>query len=72
MPRDEVEAALAGGLREAARRRLPGKEVTPFLLAALAEATSGRTRTANLGLLENNARIAAGIDRELLLSDTAR
>ena len=33
---------------------------------------SGRTRTANLGLLENNARIAAGIDRELLLSDTAR
>jgi len=72
VPRDEVEAALAGGLREAARRRLPGKEVTPFLLAALAEATSGRTRTANLGLLENNARIAAGIDRELLLSDTAR
>src|SRR2546428_6865527 len=72
VPRDEVEAALAGGLREAARRRLPGKEVTPFLLAALAEATSDRTRAANLGLLENNARIAAGIARELLQSDTAR
>jgi pseudouridine-5'-phosphate glycosidase len=63
--RREVEAALAGSLREAARRRLPGKDVTPFLLAALAEATGGRSRAANLELLENNSRIAAQMARVL-------
>jgi pseudouridine-5'-phosphate glycosidase len=33
--------------------------VTPFLLSALADATGGRTRAANLDLLENNAMVAA-------------
>lgn len=61
LPRGEVEAALAGALREASARKLPGKQVTPFLLSALAKATAGRTQSANLDLLENNARIAAGI-----------
>jgi pseudouridine-5'-phosphate glycosidase len=66
LPRAEVETALAGALREAAARKLPGKEVTPFLLSALAQATSGKTRAANLELLENNTRIAARIARALL------
>jgi pseudouridine-5'-phosphate glycosidase len=65
LPRAEVEAALAGALREAARRRLPGKEVTPFLLAALAEATGNRSRAANVELLENNAKVAAEIARAI-------
>jgi pseudouridine-5'-phosphate glycosidase len=65
LPRAEVEAALGTALREAGARKLPGKQVTPFLLAALAQATGGRTRAANLDLLENNARVAAGIAREL-------
>jgi len=63
VPREEVEAALADALGEAAARGLPGKQITPFLLAALAEATGGRTRAANLDLLENNARVAALIAR---------
>ena len=61
LPRGEIEAALADALRDASARRLPGKDVTPFLLNALAEATHGRTRAANLDLLENNARVAAEI-----------
>ncbi len=65
LPRAEIEAALAAALRAATRRKLPGKEVTPFLLAALADATGGRTRVANLDLLENNARVAADIARGL-------
>ncbi len=65
LPRAEIEAALAAALRAATRRKLPGKEVTPFLLAALADATGGRTRAANLDLLENNARLAADIARAL-------
>jgi pseudouridine-5'-phosphate glycosidase len=61
LPRAEIETALAAALRAAARRKLPGKEVTPFLLAALADATGGRTQQANVELLENNARVAARI-----------
>ena len=61
LPRGEIEAALADALRDASARRLPGKDVTPFLLNALAEATHGRTQAANLDLLENNARVAAEI-----------
>jgi pseudouridine-5'-phosphate glycosidase len=65
VPRAEVEGALASALREAAARKLPGKDVTLFLLAALAEATAGKTRAANLDLLENNARVAARIARAI-------
>src|SRR5205823_1811527 len=32
LPREEIEAAIAAALAEARTRRLPGKEVTPFLL----------------------------------------
>jgi pseudouridine-5'-phosphate glycosidase len=65
LPRAEVEAALANALEEAAARRLPGKEVTPFLLSALARATAGRSRAANIDLLVNNASVAARIAAEL-------
>jgi pseudouridine-5'-phosphate glycosidase len=66
IPRKEVEDALKSALREAVERRMPGKEVTPFLLTQLALATGGRSRTANLDLLENNARAAAAIAIELV------
>jgi len=61
LPRAEVERALSAALGEAARRKLAGKELTPFLLARLAEASAGRTLQSNLDLLESNARGAAGI-----------
>jgi pseudouridine-5'-phosphate glycosidase len=61
LPRAEVEAALEPALREVAARKLPGKEITPFLLAALSRATAGRTREANLALLANNASAAGEI-----------
>jgi pseudouridylate synthase len=38
-----------------------GKEVTPALLACLAEETGGDSLTANLALLESNARLAAEV-----------
>jgi pseudouridine-5'-phosphate glycosidase len=38
-----------------------GKEVTPALLACLAEETGGDSLTANLALLESNARLAADV-----------
>ncbi|TMA17424.1 MAG: pseudouridine-5'-phosphate glycosidase [Deltaproteobacteria bacterium] len=70
LPREEIEPALADGVREAARRKLPGKEVTPFLLGALSDATKGRTRAANLDLLEKNAHVAAQIAIALALASS--
>jgi pseudouridylate synthase len=67
LPRAEVEAALAGALAEARRRGVTGQEATPFLLAAVAEATGGRTLAANLALLERNARVAAEVAVALAL-----
>ena len=61
LPRAEVEAVVGSALREAAQRKLKGKEVTPFLLSAVAAATGGRSRAANLDLLERNCAVAARI-----------
>jgi pseudouridine-5'-phosphate glycosidase len=61
LPRKEIEAAISAALAEARRRHLPGKEVTPFLLARVAEETAGRSVRANMMLLENNARVAGEI-----------
>jgi pseudouridine-5'-phosphate glycosidase len=61
LPRAEVEAAVTEALAEARRRGVGGKRATPFLLAAVAEATGGRAQATNLALLERNARVAAEV-----------
>jgi pseudouridine-5'-phosphate glycosidase len=61
VPREAIEAAVAGALGEARARGIRGKAVTPFLLEAVARATHGRARDANLALLERNAAVAAEI-----------
>jgi pseudouridine-5'-phosphate glycosidase len=61
VPREVVEAALAAALADARARGVGGKAVTPFLLEAVARATRGRAREANLALLERNAAVAGEI-----------
>jgi pseudouridine-5'-phosphate glycosidase len=65
LPRDTVEAAVAAALADAARTGVQGPAVTPFLLAAVERATEGRSRIANLALLEHNAALAAHVARAL-------
>ncbi len=48
-------------LGEAEAGRIRGKEVTPFLLARLAELSEGGTLAANVALLQQNARVAGRI-----------
>jgi pseudouridine-5'-phosphate glycosidase len=65
-PEFEVEAAelekiLSDALRLAAEKNVRGKEITPFLLAQMSEKSAGKTLSANIALLENNAKIAAQI-----------
>jgi pseudouridine-5'-phosphate glycosidase len=61
LPGSVVERAVVEGVRECTRAGVQGSAVTPFLLAYVDKATSGRAREVNLALLEQNAALAASI-----------
>ena len=61
MEAEEVVRAAAHAEAMASRAGVHGKARTPFLLAALAELTDGRSLEANLALLEANARLAGAV-----------
>jgi pseudouridylate synthase len=61
IPRTEIAPHIEAALAEASAHGIAGKEVTPFLLKRLSEITEGRSLTANIALVMNNARIAADI-----------
>jgi pseudouridine-5'-phosphate glycosidase len=61
LPREAIDAALVAALADAAARGVRGKAVTPFLLDAVARATGGKARAANVALLERNAAVAGDV-----------
>ena len=61
IPSAEMEGYIAQALIRAEAHGISGKAVTPFLLASIFEITEGRSLTTNIALVENNARLAAGI-----------
>jgi pseudouridine-5'-phosphate glycosidase len=61
LDRDMIESAIAVALADAAAAGISGKDVTPYLLKRIVDATSGASLRANLGLVRNNARLAARI-----------
>lgn len=63
--RSELETILDVALAAAANKNITGKEMTPFLLSQLSALSGGKTLAANIALLENNARVAAEISRDL-------
>jgi len=63
--RSEMEPYIEQANREAQEKGIHGKEVTPFLLQRIAELTKGKSISANLALLLNNARLAAQIAKSL-------
>jgi pseudouridylate synthase len=62
---DALKSILDQSLLDAERSHVSGRELTPFLLARMAQLSKGMTLRANIALLENNARVAAQIAREL-------
>lgn len=65
LDRAELESILADSLNLADKQNISGKAITPFLLSQMSERSGGRTLAANIALLKNNARVAAGIAAEL-------
>ena len=57
----EVEAAIGRALERATAANIRGQAVTPFLLDAMAQETSGESIATNTALLANNARVAGQI-----------
>ncbi|XP_037818341.1 pseudouridine-metabolizing bifunctional protein C1861.05-like [Lucilia sericata] len=63
--KDLITAAINQAYKDAAAQGVEGKEVTPFLLAAIAKITGGSSLKANMALIKNNAHVAAKIACEL-------
>jgi pseudouridine-5'-phosphate glycosidase len=65
VPAAELERTLNAALQAAERQDVGGRELTPFLLSSMSEASAGATLKANIALLENNARVAAAVAEAL-------
>ncbi|MDE2445053.1 MAG: pseudouridine-5'-phosphate glycosidase [Alphaproteobacteria bacterium] len=61
IPSAEIAPTIEKAITEANAKNIIGKNVTPFLLAHLAEITQGRSLKANIALVMNNAKLAAEI-----------
>ncbi|MCE5235074.1 MAG: pseudouridine-5'-phosphate glycosidase, partial [Eubacteriales bacterium] len=61
MDKNYIDGAIQAAVAEADRLKIHGKDVTPFLLAAIKDATKGKSLEANIALVYNNAVLAARI-----------
>ena len=65
IPAADLAPVIARAQAEAKRRGIAGKAVTPFLLQSIFDQTGGRSLTANIALVRNNARLAGEIAQAL-------
>lgn len=63
--RAEIQPVIEAALAEAEAQGIAAKEVTPFLLDRMFAMTEGRSLTANIALVLNNARLGAAIAVEI-------
>jgi pseudouridine-5'-phosphate glycosidase len=61
IPAEVLHPIITQALQEAEAQGITAKAVTPFLLGRIFELTDGRSLTANIALVRNNARLAAQI-----------
>ncbi|MBN2303465.1 MAG: pseudouridine-5'-phosphate glycosidase [Anaerolineae bacterium] len=61
LPVDVAETAIAQATQEANAQGISGKDITPFVLGRVLELTGGRSQSANIAALVNNARVGARI-----------
>ena len=65
IPRAEMEPVIERALQDAETRGIVGKSVTPYLLQRVFELTEGRSLSANIALVLNNAAVATQIACEM-------
>ena len=59
--KDVVNAAIALALKEATKKNIKGKDITPFLLKRVSELTNGDSLKSNIALILNNAKLGAEV-----------
>ena len=62
---NKINQAIEEAIVEAETQNITGKAATPFLLAKLKDITEGKSLSANLKLVYNNAVLAGKIAKEL-------
>jgi len=60
-----IDAYIEKALKDMKQQGVHGKDSTPFLLAAIKEATDGKSLVANIELVYNNARLGAKVAKSL-------
>lgn len=65
IPAETLAPIIASAQADAARHKITGKSVTPYLLQRIFEQTQGQSLAANIALVRNNARLAAKIAQSL-------
>lgn len=61
MDAEKLDQTILAALAKAEQRNVRGKQITPFLLAHIHKATGGESEKANVELILNNCKVAAGI-----------
>jgi pseudouridylate synthase / pseudouridine kinase len=56
-----MELVIEAAIEDCKRQGITGKDITPFLLQRVMEATKGRSLSSNIALIRNNARVGAEI-----------
>ena len=64
IPNEIINKYIDKALKEADEQGVKGKDITPFLLKNIADATEGKSLEANIKLVFNNAKIGSMIAKE--------
>jgi pseudouridine-5'-phosphate glycosidase len=56
---DEIDDTISEAVRDAERAGIGRRDLTPYLLGRIVELSGGRSLTANIALVRNNAQLAA-------------
>jgi len=65
IPAAELQPLIEQASKEATQQGIHGQKLTPFLLSRISELTQGKSLKANIGLLLNNALLAAQVAGEI-------
>ena len=69
IPQKEIDVLVNDSLSIAIKKKIKGKNLTPFLLKKIAQKTDGKSLTANIALAKNNIKVGAKIARQLYKHD---
>jgi pseudouridylate synthase len=72
IPFAEMERVIRQAVAAGEKKKIGGKQVTPFLLQFISEKTGGRSLQANVALVKNNAILGATMARLLSEQERAR